>query len=243
VTGPGAAGPGADSDFAERLAAVADRIASAALDPGSVRLVAVTKGFGAYAALDALAGGVIDLGENYAGELLAKAAEVAAASAPDQPVWHYLGAVQRNKVPRLAPVVSCWQAVSRPEEGRAIARRHPGAVVLVQVDIAGLPGRGGCPPDRVDEVVAALRDEDLDVRGLMTVGVPGPPESSRQGFALVSSIADRLGLSERSMGMSDDLEVAVAEGSTMVRIGRALFGERPDAGSAPPGPTTPARPH
>ncbi len=143
------------------------------------------------------------------------------------PVWHFLGAVQRNKVPRLAPWVAWWQTVSRVEEGRAIAGRHPGATVLVQVDVAGLPGRGGCPPDQVHELVAALRDQDLDVAGLMAVGPPGAPEASRPGFALVSGLADRLDLPVRSMGMSDDLEVALAEGSTMVRLGRALFGERP----------------
>jgi uncharacterized pyridoxal phosphate-containing UPF0001 family protein len=129
-------------------------------------------------------------------------------------------------VARLAPLVSWWQGVRRLEEGRAIARRHPGSSVLVQVDVAGLPGRGGCPPDEVPELVAALRDEDLAVSGLMAVGPPGPPAASRAGFALVSSLADTLALPVRSMGMSDDLEVALAEGSTMVRVGRALFGER-----------------
>jgi uncharacterized pyridoxal phosphate-containing UPF0001 family protein len=74
--------------------------------------------------------------------------------------------------------------------------------------------------------VARLRHEDLDVAGLMAVGAPGPPEGARAGFALLSSLADSLDLPVRSMGMSDDLEVAVAEGSTMVRLGRALFGPR-----------------
>jgi uncharacterized pyridoxal phosphate-containing UPF0001 family protein len=97
------------------------------------------------------------------------------------------------------------------------------------VDVAGLPGRGGCPPDQVPELVAALRDEDLEVAGLMAVGPPGPPDASRTGFALVSSMADALELPVRSMGMSDDLEVALAEGSTMVRVGRALFGDRSPA--------------
>jgi hypothetical protein len=77
--------------------------------------------------------------------------------------------------------------------------------------------------------VAVLRAEDLVVAGLMAVGAPGPPAASRPGFALVSSMADALGLPVRSMGMSDDLEVAVSEGSTMVRLGRALFGDRAPA--------------
>ncbi len=223
-------------DFPARLERVRNRIASAAPDPASVRLVAVTKGFGPEAVRAALAAGVVDLGENYADELLDKAGAVEAGPGEvprPSPVWHYLGAIQRNKVSRLAPVVGCWQAVSRVEEGRAIARRRPGATVLVQLDVAGLPGRGGCPPEQADELVVALRDEDLDLAGLMAVGVPGPPEASRAGFRLVASTADRLGLPVRSMGMSEDLEVALSEGSTMVRIGRALFGDRPRPTTAP----------
>ena len=215
----------------DRLAVVRSRIAASTTDPSSVTIVAVTKGFGIDAVRAALVQDLVDLGENYADELVAKAA---ATGEGDLPRWHYLGAVQRNKVVRLAPVVACWQAVSRIEEGQAIARRRPGATVLVQVDVAGLPGRGGCPPDRVDGLVGALRDEDLEVSGLMAVGPPGPPSAARPGFTTVSLLADRLGLPVRSMGMSDDLEVAVSEGSTMVRVGRALFGQRVPKGGGPP---------
>lgn len=227
-----------DSDgFADRLEAVRGRIGASSGDPASVRIVAVTKGFGVDAVGAAVTAGMTDIGENYADELVAKAAALGAA-APEAgagdpardgcapPVWHFLGAVQRNKVARLAPVVTWWQTVSRVAEGQAIARRRAGATVLVQVDVAGLPGRGGCPPGEVPGLVGALREEDLDVAGLMAVGPPGPPEVSRPGFAQVSLLADSLDLPVRSMGMSDDLEVALAEGSTMVRLGRALFGER-----------------
>jgi PLP dependent protein len=227
---------GGPDRFAERLATVRDRIERASPDPGSVRLVAVTKGFGVEAVSLALSAGVTEVGENYASELLAKANDIDRDDVDGvrlAPLWHFLGAVQRNKVARLAPLVACWQSVSRVEEGRAIAGRRPGATVLVQVDIAGLPGRGGCEPARAPELVAALVDEELDVTGLMAVGVPGPPEESRPGFHLVSSLADRLELPVRSMGMTDDLEVALSEGSTMVRLGRALFGDRPKADAAP----------
>jgi len=190
-----------------------------------VRIVAVTKGFGIEAVSAALAAGLTDIGENYADELVSKAEELAQAGHPP-PVWHFLGSVQRNKVARLAPLVAWWQTVSRVAEGRAIAKRHPGATVLVQVDVTGLSGRGGCPPAEVPGLVGALRVEDLSVAGLMAVGPPGPAEGSRPGFTLVSSLAESLGLPVRSMGMSDDLEVALAEGSTMVRVGRALFGDR-----------------
>jgi uncharacterized pyridoxal phosphate-containing UPF0001 family protein len=139
--------------------------------------------------------------------------------------WHFLGAIQRNKVARLAPIVGLWQSVARMEEGTRIARFAPGAAVLVEVDTTGRPGRNGCPPDAARALVPRLRDAGLDVRGLMTVAAPGP-EAATSAFGTVRSLADELGLEERSMGMTDDLEAAVRAGTTMVRIGRALFGER-----------------
>ena len=212
--------------FEERLESLRDRIAAAAPDPDRVTLLAVTKGFGPEAVTRALSAGLGAVGENYADELVAKAAAVADRPGP-VPEWHFLGAIQRNKVPRLAPIVSCWQSVARIQEGRAIARRAPGTRVLVQVDVAGLPGRGGIRPEDTADLVAALRGEELNVVGLMAVGMPGPPEGARPGFREVSRLADELGLDVRSMGMTDDLEVALSEGSTMIRIGRALFGDRP----------------
>ncbi len=221
--------PGGPEGFEARLAEIRHRIDAVAADPSSVRIVAVTKGFGVEAARLALAAGLVDLGENYADELVAKAGQLTEADtdAAGRAAWHYLGAIQRNKVLRLAPLVSCWQGLSRLAEGQAIARRAPGASVLVQIDVAGLPGRGGCAPERVPELVAELRGLALSVDGLMAVGPPGTPEAARPGFALLSSLADSLDLPVRSMGMTDDLEVAVSEGSTMVRVGRALFGDRP----------------
>jgi pyridoxal phosphate enzyme (YggS family) len=192
-----------------------------------VRVIAVTKGFGPDAVLAAREAGLTDLGENYAAELVRKAA----ADGADDVVWHFLGAVQRNKVAQLAPLVGLWQSVARAAEGERIARFAPGARVLVQVETTGLEGRNGCPPGAVGELVARLGDHGLDVRGLMTVAAPGE-RAAREAFELVGRLADDLGLEERSMGMSDDLEAAVAAGSTMVRIGRALFGARPPATGA-----------
>lgn len=226
-----------DTDDTRDSAAVADRVAearsriAAAPDPSRVRLVAVTKGFGPDAVRAALSAGVTDIGENYADELVGKADALAASggepSAGPLPRWHFLGAIQRNKVARLAPLVDCWQSVARIEEGRAIARRRPGVSVLVQVDVASAQGRNGCRPEDVAELVTALRGEELDVAGLMTIGPPGPAESARPAFALVRNLATGLGLPECSMGMTDDMDVALAEGATMIRLGRALFGERP----------------
>ena len=212
-------------DVAAGLERVRGRIAAAGGDPARVRVVAVTKGFGAQAVVAARDAGIVDVGENYAQELLAKDGALRVAGDPGVR-WHFLGAIQRNKVGSLAPVVSCWQGVARAVEGEAIARRRPGAAVLVEVDTAGEPGRNGCAPEAVATLVGDLRAARLDVQGLMTVA-PLRPNAARGAFRLVRTLADDLGLLERSMGMSDDLELAVAEGSTMVRVGRALFGDRP----------------
>jgi uncharacterized pyridoxal phosphate-containing UPF0001 family protein len=230
---------------AARLEEVWRRVRSTGRDPATVRLVAVTKGFDVSAVTGAVAAGVLDIGENYADELLAKAALLSTgvpASTGDgdgdgagsgdgpRPRWHYLGAVQRRKVRDLAPVVGCWQTVARAVEAEAIAGRAPGASVLVEVDVSGQPGRNGCHPAAVGTLVGRCRSLDLDVRGLMVVAPAGPVETARQAFRTTAGLAAGLGLAELSMGMTGDLEVALEEGSTMVRVGRALFGPRPEAG-------------
>ena len=218
---------------AARLVALRARIERAGTDPGSVRIVAVTKGFVVDAVDAARAVGLVDIGENYASELLDKAAHVTVDVPADggdvvpPTCWHYLGAIQRRRVPRLAGVVSCWQTVARVAEGESVAARAPGASVFVEVDTTGMPQRNGAPPSAVPALVHDLRALGLAVRGLMTVAPPGEPEQARPAFRAVASLAGDLGLGELSMGMSDDLEVALTEGSTMVRVGRALFGERP----------------
>ena len=235
--GPNASGPGAAGPVLApvppldvvvvRVEALRRRIADAGRDPAGVRIVAVTKAFEVAAVDRAVAAGLHDIGENYAAELVAKASEVRGRPGePPEVRWHYLGAVQRRRVRLLAPVVSCWQTVCRVSEGEEIAVRAPGATVLVEVDTTGIPGRNGVPPAAVAPLVASLRSMGLDVRGLMVVGPPGEPEDSRPAFRTTARLAGELGLSEVSMGMTDDLEVAVAEGSTMVRVGRALFGDR-----------------
>jgi pyridoxal phosphate enzyme (YggS family) len=217
--------PSPDS-VAEALGAVRRRIASATERPEGVRVVAVTKGHGVEAVRSALAAGLLDIGENYAQELLAKAAELPRGPTPR---WHFLGGVQRNKVADLAPVVAVWQSVDRVEEARRIASFRPGAEILVEVALFSGPGRGGVAPAAAAGLVGEARSLGLAVAGLMAVGPPGPPEEARAGFRWLAAEARRLGLSEVSMGMTADLEVAVEEGSTMVRVGAALFGPRPGA--------------
>jgi pyridoxal phosphate enzyme (YggS family) len=209
----------------ERLAAVRQRIERAGGDAANVAILAVTKGFGAEAVRMAMAAGLDEVGENYAQELVAKVEAIAA----DQPRWHFIGRLQRNKVRKLAPSVHLWQSVDRIALGHEIAHHAPGAAVLVQVNVSAEPQKGGCDPNEVAELVRELRDLDLDVRGLMAVGPTGAPEAARPGYRQVRRLADDLGLDVRSMGMTGDLDVAVEEGSNLVRVGTALFGPRPKA--------------
>ena len=217
-------------DLAARVDRVRNRIADAGGDPAAVTLLAVTKGFGPEVALAAARAGLHELGENYAQELVAKAPVLAAevhAGAVEAVRWHFIGRLQRNKVRALAPHVGLWQSVDRASLGEEVARRAPGAAVLVQVNATDEPQKGGAAPADVADLVGRLVDLGLMVDGLMTVGRTGSPADARAGFDLVTRLADDLDLPVRSMGMSGDLEVAVAAGSTMVRVGTALFGARP----------------
>ena len=214
--------PGFDTaSVAESLHRVRDRIAAAGGDD-TVAVLAVTKGFGIEAVEAALGAGCAAIGENYAQELLTKRGVVRQAEV------HFIGQVQTNKVRQIAPLVDVYETVDRERLAHEIARRDPGARVLIQVDTTGEPGKGGCALSDVDALVAAARETGLDVRGLMTVGpTEGGPEAARAGFRAVRAAVDRIGLAVCSMGMTDDLEVAVQEGSTQIRVGTALFGPRP----------------
>jgi pyridoxal phosphate enzyme (YggS family) len=208
----------------EALAAVRARISAAGGDPTGVSIVAVTKGHGPDALRAAARVGLSDVGENYAQELLAKAA-----AGPGGLRWHFIGAVQRNKVATLAPLVDLWHGVDRPDEAQRIGAARPGARILVQVELARGPARAGCPPDGLEALIDAL-PPTVELRGLMGIGPPGDPEAARPGFRWLAGEARRRGLPEVSMGMSADLEVAVQEGATLLRVGTALFGARPDRG-------------
>ena len=205
------------------LADVRRRIVAAGGSLERVRILAVTKGFGPEAVAAAVANGLLDVGENYAQEAVAKLA----AAAPSPARLHFIGRLQSNKVASLAPLVTLWQTIDRPALVDAVARHAAGAGVLVQVNVSGEAGKGGCAPDEAAAMVARARDAGLAVQGLMTVGRTGEPAGARPGFALLRSLCDRLDLPVCSMGMTDDLDVAVAEGATMVRVGSALFGMRP----------------
>ncbi len=213
-----------DVPVASAVAAVRARIADAAeragRDPAEVTLVAATKTVPVERVAAVVAAGVVDIGENRAQELTAKAPALEGSGAR----WHFLGQLQRNKVRALAPWVVCWQSVDREELGEEIARRAPEARVLVEVNLAGEPAKGGCRPSDAAGLVDSLRSRGLEVAGLMAV--PPADDDPRRWFARLRELRAHLGLAELSMGMSGDFEIAVEEGATMVRVGRALFGAR-----------------
>jgi pyridoxal phosphate enzyme (YggS family) len=187
-------------------------------------IVAVTKGFGLDAVNAAAAAGVRAIGENYAQELATKAGPAVEAGL----AVHFIGRLQSNKVRLLAGHVDVYETIDRPALVREVAKRAPGATVLVQVNATGEAGKGGCDPADVAGLVEACLAAGLSVDGLMTVGpTTGGPEAARPAFRDVRRMVDELGLRTCSMGMTDDLEVAVQEGSTRIRIGTALFGPRP----------------
>jgi len=205
----------------ERIADLSEKLANRS--GGRTRLLPVTKAFPVDAVSAVMEAGFREVGENYAQELLEKNGLL-----PEGLVdWHMIGGLQKNKVKRLAGVVTLWQTVDRSTLLDEIAKRDPGARVLIQVDPLDGDGKAGCPPGEVESLVVRGVESGLDVAGLMTVGAAGDPERTRHAFGVLVDMADRMELVERSMGMTDDMEMAVDMGSTIVRVGRAIFGTRP----------------
>ena len=216
-------------DVAANLAAVRARIARAAeragRDPGSVHLIAVSKTKPAALVRAALAAGATDFGENYVQEAVAKRAEVGAGGR-----WHLIGHLQRNKAARAVETFDCIQTVDSAALGTALARhaaeQQRTIHVLVEVRVGGEATKSGVDPEALPALLAELQLPALVVDGLMTVPPPGDPEAARPHFRTLRALGERAGLRELSMGMSDDFEVAIEEGATMVRVGRAIFGAR-----------------
>lgn len=216
-------------DVAANLAAVRARIAAAARragrDPAEVRLIAAAKTKPAALVRAAIAAGVTDVGENYVQEAAAKRAEVGAGAR-----WHLIGHLQRNKAAKALDTFDCIQTVDSAALGAALARhaaaRDRTLHVLVEVRLGGEASKSGVEPEALPALLAALRDPHLVVDGLMTVPPPGPADAVRPFFRQLRALAAQAGLRELSMGMTDDFEIAIEEGATMVRIGRAIFGAR-----------------
>jgi pyridoxal phosphate enzyme (YggS family) len=224
----------------ERIAALRERLAAAASaagrDAASVHLLAVSKTFGAEHVIEAASLGLRAFGENRVQEAEEKIPAVGTPGGA-QLEWHLIGRLQRNKARRAAALFDVIQSVDRPELARTLSKaagelgRRPR--VLLQIDVDGEPQKGGTTP----EAAPALADEvaalpHLELVGLMTIPrARADAESQRPAFARLRTLAEELklrhpGLTELSMGMTADFEVAIAEGATWVRLGTAVFGQR-----------------
>ena len=218
--------------IAENLLAVQQRIRGvctrARRDPDNVKLVAVSKAQPIDAVLRAFAAGQSVFGENYAQELHEKADALVEAE------WHFIGALQTNKVKLVVGHAALVHTCDRLSLAKELAKRAEAKSltqrVLLQVNVGREPQKGGALPEDVDALYAGIRELGaLRCEGLMCI----PPEQGdpRPHFRALREMRDRLGLRELSMGMSADFEVAIEEGSTMVRVGTAIFGERPPRGA------------
>ncbi|TMA99516.1 MAG: YggS family pyridoxal phosphate-dependent enzyme [Deltaproteobacteria bacterium] len=213
---------------AENLARVQERIRAACSRAGrdrdTVQLVAVSKGQPIEAVLLAFAAGQTVFGENYAQELHEKA------DALPEAEWHFIGALQTNKVKIVvghsALVHTCDRASLANELSKRAEMKNIVQRVLLEVNVGREPQKGGALPEQVDALHAAVREmERLRCDGLMCI--PPPEQDPRPHFRALREMRDRLGLRELSMGMTADFEAAIEEGATIVRIGTAIFGERP----------------
>jgi pyridoxal phosphate enzyme (YggS family) len=221
------------STIAERLEAVRLRIAEAChrsgRSPDEVTLVAVAKGFPPEAVREAAAAGIRHFGENRVQEAQAKLPLLADLS--PRPTWHMVGHLQTNKVKTALNLFDIIHSVDSLHLAEAISRRAPPSgwvPVLLEVNIAGDPAKYGFSPRELPAQAEAVRRlPGLDVRGLMTVApMAEDPKELRPVFSRLRQLARSLDLAELSMGMTDDFEVAVEEGATIVRIGRAILGQR-----------------
>ena len=217
--------------IAERLVAVREHVARACeragRDPAGVTIVGVTKTQPVEAVREALAGGLADFGENRARELVPKAK--AAAAAGLAPRWHFIGHLQRNKVRQVLPHIVSLHSLDSARLVEEIERRADGELpCYLEVNVSGEQSKQGVAPDHLSQLLAAAQEaQHLRVAGLMTVApLVDDPEQVRPAFRRLCELARAHGLDGLSMGMTDDYTVAIEEGATVVRIGRAIFGAR-----------------
>ncbi len=219
--------------IAERLEGVRFRVAKACerggRSPDEVTLVAIVKGFPPEVVRQGASAGIRHFGENRVQEAQGKLPLLADLS--PRPTWHMVGHLQTNKVKTALNLFDIIQSVDSLHLAEAISRRVPTSVrvpVLLESNIAGEQAKYGFSPQELLAQAEAIRRlPGLDVRGLMTVApMAEDPDELRPVFRRLRQLAQSLGLPELSMGMTDDFEVAVEEGATIVRIGRAIFGER-----------------
>jgi pyridoxal phosphate enzyme (YggS family) len=233
---PGAIG---DDGIPARLREVQIRIRTAVerarRPPDSVALLAVSKTQSADAVRAAYQAGQRAFGESYVQEAIEKIALLA--DLPDLE-WHYIGRIQANKTRQIATRFAWVHGLSDPAHARRLSDQRPADLpplkVCIQVNVSGEATKGGVDPDAVAAMIAACKPlPGLDVCGLMALPAPGEDEEAqRKPFRALRLLRDRLAtphcpLACLSMGMSDDLEAAILEGATLVRVGTAVFGPRP----------------
>ena len=214
----------------DRLSAVRESIKKAAeranRDPAGIRLLAVSKGFSAnHIGIAKTVCGQIDFGENRVQEALAKVEAVKGSGAR----IHLIGTLQRNKA-RHAGAFASVQSIDSIRLAEAVSRRLDRELeILLEVNVAGEQSKSGFAPEDLPGALPAISAlPNLRVAGLMTVApIAADPEDVRPVFRRLRELRDGLGLRELSMGMSSDYAVAIEEGATIVRIGRAIFGDRP----------------
>jgi PLP dependent protein len=222
------------STIAENIAKVGVRIREAAQasqrDCGSIGLLAVSKTKPAAAVREAFAAGAQDFGENYLQEALEKQSELS-----DLPlIWHFIGPIQSNKTKAIAEHFAWVHSVDRLKIAQRLSEQRPAHLpalnICLQVNVSGEASKSGCAPDELAALAHAVTQlTNLRLRGLMTIPEPtDDPIEQRSAFAHLNALQQdlNLGLDTLSMGMSHDLEAAIAEGATWVRIGTALFGAR-----------------
>jgi len=207
---------------------------SAGRDPREIVLVAVTKTFGPDAVRAACAAGQRDFGESYAQEAVEKIATLAGLDL----TWHFIGPIQSNKTRSIAESFSWVHTVDRLKVAERLAAQRPAALpalqVCIEVNVSGEATKAGVTPDEVRPLATAVsRLPRLNLRGLMAIPAPtADPVLQREHFESLRALRDAMNrdgfaLDTLSMGMSDDFEAAIASGSTMVRVGTAIFGPRP----------------
>lgn len=222
------------STLADNLSAISARIASAAQaagrDPASVRLLAVSKTKPASAIREIHAAGVCDFGENYLQEALTKQQALGVLPL----IWHFIGPIQSNKTKAIAEHFDWVHSVDRLKIAQRLSEQRPAGLaplnICLQVNVSGEDSKSGCAPadlPALAKAVAAL--PNLRLRGLMAIPEPTDDRAAQEAaFATLRQLQEGLdlGLDTLSMGMSHDLEAAIAQGATWVRIGTALFGAR-----------------
>ncbi|WAP63505.1 YggS family pyridoxal phosphate-dependent enzyme [Pseudomonas fortuita] len=222
------------STLADNLSAISARIASAAQaagrDPASVQLLAVSKTKPASAIREIHAAGVRDVGENYLQEALTKQQALS-----DLPlIWHFIGPIQSNKTKAIAEHFDWVHSVDRLKIAQRLCEQRPAGLaplnLCLQVNVSGEDSKSGCAPADLPALAQAVAGlPNLRLRGLMAIPEPTDDRAAQEAaFARLRQLQESLGLGldTLSMGMSHDLEAAIAQGATWVRIGTALFGAR-----------------